>query len=127
MRASFTELPLLLEAGEAQIRGVDWGEMRVAVLSVPAGTDMGPLLAGLPNDRCPGDHWGYVVSGRLRIEHANGEEELIGAGDFYYIPRGHTGIAEEATQFLEIGEPGPHQQFLDNATRNLAAMAATSL
>lgn len=126
MRATFKELPLLLEAGPAQVRGADWGAMRVAVASVPAGTDFGPLLAGLPGDRCQAEHWGYVVKGRLRVEHADGKQEVFVAGDYYHMPPGHTGVAEEDTEFLEIGEPGPHQQFVDNASRNLAAMQANA-
>lgn len=126
MRAQFTELPLMLEAGTAQVRGADWGQMRVSVVSVPAGTDFGPLLEGLPGDRCPGDHWGYVVKGRLRITHADGQEEVMVAGDYYHMPAGHTGVAEEDTEFLEVGDPRLHQQFIDNAGRNLGQTTATS-
>ncbi len=121
MRARFTELPLMLAAGAAQVRGADWGGMRMAVASVPAGTDFGPLLQGLPKDRCPCDHWGYVVKGRLRVTHANGDEEIMQAGDYIHIPKGHTAVAEEDTEFLELGDAGQHDQFLANARRNLAA------
>ncbi len=122
MHASKNQLPMLLEAGPSQVRGIDWGDMRVALLSVPAGADFGPLLKGLPNDRCPGAHWGYVIKGRLRITHADNKDEVIEGGDFYHMPPGHTGVAEEASEFLEIGEPGPHEQFLAAARRNIAAM-----
>jgi hypothetical protein len=37
MRASKNELPLMLEAGPASIRGADWGDLRLSVVSVPAG------------------------------------------------------------------------------------------
>jgi hypothetical protein len=121
MHATRSELPLMLEAGEASVRGAEWGEMRVSLVSVPAGTDFGPLLKGLPNDRCQGPHWGYVLKGRLRIQYADGEEVLSG-GDFYYLPPDHTGVAEEDTDFLEVVPPHLHQQFLDNAAANLAAM-----
>ena len=122
MRASKNELPILLQAGPASIRGADWGEMRAAVVSVPAGTDFGPLLKGLPGDLCQGPHWGYVLTGRLRIRYANGDEEVLRAGDFYHMPPGHTGVAEEDTEFLEIVPPTAHQAFLDNAHHNLAAV-----
>lgn len=52
MRTATNELPLLVDAGPASVRGVDWDGMRAAVISVPAGTDFGPLLKGLPDDRC---------------------------------------------------------------------------
>jgi hypothetical protein len=120
MRASKNELPVMLQAGEASIRGADWGDMRATVVCVPAGTDFGPLLKGLPNDLCQGPHWGYVLRGRLRIRYADGSDELLRGGDFYYLPPGHTGVAEEETEFLEVAPPRPHQEFLDNARRNLA-------
>ena len=122
MRASKQELPIMLEAGPSQIRGMDWGAMRVAVVSVPAGTDFGPLLKGLPQDRCQGAHWGYVLKGNLRVSYLDGKEEVLKAGDFYHIPAGHTGLAIEDTEFIEIGEPGPHQAFVDQARKNIAAM-----
>jgi hypothetical protein len=121
MHATRNELPVMLQAGDATIRGAEWGEMRVALVSVPAGTDFSPLLKGLPNDRCQGPHWGYVLKGRLRIQYAQGEE-VISGGDFYYLPPDHTGIAEEDTDFLEVVPPHLHQQFLDAAVANLAAM-----
>jgi hypothetical protein len=123
VHASKDALPVMLQAGPAQVRGVDWGRMRVGLVSVPAGTDFSPLLKGLPNDRCPGEHWGYVIKGRLHITGADGQEEDLVAGDFYHLPPGHTGIAEEDTDFIEIGEPGPHDEFLENARRNLAGVA----
>ena len=120
MRASKNELPMLVEAEPASVRGADWDGMRAAVISVPAGTDFGPLLKGLPDDMCQCPHWGYVMKGRLRITYANGEETLR-ADDVYYMPPGHTGVAEEDTEFLEIAPPEQHQRFVDNARRNLAA------
>ena len=123
MRASKNELPMLVEGEPASVRGADWDGMRAAVISVPAETDFGPLLKGLPDDRCQCPHWGYVMKGRLRITYANGEETLR-AGDVYYMPAGHTGVAEEDTEFLEIAPSEAHQQFVDNARRNLAAASA---
>lgn len=121
MRATRDELPLLVEAGPASVRGADWDSMRVAVISVPAGTDFGPLLQGLPNDRCQCPHWGYVIEGRLRISYAD-HEEVLQAGDFYHMPAGHTGVAEEDTEFLEVAPPAEHQAFVENARRVIASM-----
>ena len=122
MHASKSQLPVLVEAGPNQVRGADWGAMRVAVVSVPAGADFGPLLKGLPGDRCQGEHWGYVIKGRLRITHKDSQQETLSAGDFYHLAPGHTGVAEEETDFIEIGEPAAHQQFVDQAKKNIAAM-----
>jgi len=120
MRASTRELPIVIEAGAATVCAADWNGMRAAVISVPAGTDFGPLLQGLPDDRCPCPHWGYVIKGRLRIRYTTGEG-VLRAGDVYHMPPGHTGVAEEDTEFLEIAPPDLNQKFVDNARRNLAA------
>lgn len=92
--------------------------MRAVVVSLPAGTDVGPLLKGHRDDLCPCPHWGYVVRGRIRIDYPDGSETLQ-AGDLYYMPKGHTGVAEEDTEFIEISPPGPHEEFL-KARENLA-------
>ena len=76
MRASRDELPELF--GPA-IRGADWGDLRTTVVSMPAGTDARPLFKGLPDDRCPAPHWGYVIKGRIRIIYADREEVLRAA------------------------------------------------
>jgi hypothetical protein len=122
MRATRDELPVMLEAGPSSIRGADWGELRVVVLSVTAGTDFGPLLKGLQDNLCQGPHWGYVLKGRLRIRYADGAEEVLSGGDFYYLPPGHTGVAEVDTDFMEVVPPDKHQEFLDNALHNIQTM-----
>ena len=121
MRASRDELPELLGAA---IRGSDWGDLRSAIVSLPAGTDVAPLLKGLPDDRCPCPHWGYVIKGQLRVIYAD-REEVIRAGDVYYLPPGHTGIVEEDYEALEFSPPAGHEQVLDVIKRN-AAMAQTA-
>lgn len=115
---------MLLQAGDASVRGVDWGEMRLTIVSVPAGTDFSPLLQGLPNDRCQGPHWGYVLKGRIRITYAT-EQETLAAGDYFYLPPDHTGFAEEDTEFIELAPPGLHDDFLRSAHRNLGIAAST--
>src|SRR3954447_4501430 len=39
-------------------------------------------------ESCQVEHVGYVVSGRLHVEHADGDGD-INAGDVYRIPPGH--------------------------------------
>ena len=80
MRATRDELPILFGDDQAAIRGADWGGLRSMIVSLPAGTDLAPLLQGLPNDLCPCPHWGYVLKGRIRVTYADGEE-ILKAGD----------------------------------------------
>ena len=122
MHASRDELPELL--GPA-IRGSDWGDLRSAIVALPAGTDVAPLMKGLPNDSCPCPHWGYVIKGQLRVIYAD-REEVIRAGDLYYLPPGHTAVVEEDYEAVEFSPPAGHEQVLDVVKRNAALLQTAS-
>ena len=124
MRASRDELPILFGSDPAAIRGADWGDLRAMVISLPAGTDLAPLLKGLPGDLCPCPHWGYVIKGRIRMRYAD-REEVLGAGDLFYWPPGHTPLVEEDVEFVEFSAPAEHDAVLDVVKRNAVAAPAT--
>jgi hypothetical protein len=116
MHASRDELPELLGAA---IRGSDWGDLRSAVVSLPAGTDVTPLFKGLPDDRCPAPHWGYVIQGQLRVIYPD-HQEVLRAGDLYYLPSGHTAVVEQDYEAVEFSPPSAHEQVLEVVKRNAA-------
>ncbi len=119
MRATRDELPVLFGSDPATIRGADWGDLRAMVISLPAGTDLAPLLQGLPGDLCPCPHWGYVLKGRIRVRYAEGEETLQ-VGDLFYLPPGHTPLVEEDVEFVEFSRPAEFQPVLDHLARATA-------
>ncbi|MBA3414356.1 MAG: DUF861 domain-containing protein [Chloroflexia bacterium] len=123
MRATRDELPILFGAEPATVRGADWEGLRAMIVSLPAGTDLAPVLKGLPNDLCPCPHWGYVLKGRIRVTYAEGEE-ILRAGDLFYLPPGHTPLVEEDVEFVEFSRPAEHQAVLDVVERNVAAAGA---
>ena len=51
--------------------------------------DLAPVLKGLPDDRCQCPHWGYVLKGRMVVTYGD-REEIVNAGDAYYLPPGHS-------------------------------------
>jgi hypothetical protein len=120
MHATRDELPYLFGADATGIRGANWGQLRSMIVSLPAGTDLGPLLRGLPNDLCPCPHWGYVIKGRLRMAYAD-REEVLKEGDLFYMPPGHTGVVEEDVEFVEFSPPGEHEAVLEVVRRNAAS------
>jgi hypothetical protein len=67
--------PIEIDNGDLQTRYLEMGDMAIRHACVPAGADMAPLLAGLPRDRCPSPHWGLVLEGSIRMEHADGSIE----------------------------------------------------
>lgn len=119
MNAELNELPLELEAGELLTRYAEWGEMAIRYARVPEGTDMGPVLEGLPHDRCPSPHWGMVLEGSVHLTHADGTEEITRAGQAYYWPADHTAWFDEDTVFLEVGPVAAMRQFGDHAKAKL--------
>jgi hypothetical protein len=120
MRASRDQLPVMFGADPAAIRGSDWGDLRSLAISLPAGTDLGPLLQGLPNNLCPCPHWGYVIKGQMRVSYAD-REEVVRAGDLFYMPPGHTGLVEEDFECVEFSRPAEHEPVMDVVKQNAAA------
>ena len=111
MNGALDELPLEVQQGELTTRYAEWGDMAVRFARVPAGTDMGPVLNGLPGDRCPSPHWGMVLKGAVHLTAADGTEETTRAGEAYYWPPGHTAHMDEDTAFIEIGPVKEMRQF----------------
>jgi hypothetical protein len=73
----------------------------VNIVKVGADADLTELLRGLPDDRCPSPHWGYVISGSVWFGiGADGAREVFGAGDAFYVPPGHTAGASEGAEFV---------------------------
>jgi hypothetical protein len=60
---------------------------------------VGPLVG---TERCQVEHYGYVLSGRLRVRHADGSEAVAGPGDVYHISADHQGQVEGDEPFETI-------------------------
>ena len=102
-------------------RTQDLGGYTVAYETFTSDQDPAPLFVGLPDDHCQCPHWGYVVSGRVRVRYAD-REEVLSAGDLYYMPPGHTTFFEEPTELVEFSPQGEYARTIEVAARNMAAM-----
>jgi len=118
MHATREQFPILFGADPAAVRGADWGELRSIVISLPTGTNLSPLLQGLPNNLCPCPHWGYVIEGQIRVSYAD-TEEVLRAGDLFYLPAGHTGFVEEDFESVEFSRPAEHEAVMDVVKHNV--------
>ena len=125
MRSQKQALPVAFEEGPAFSREVEWGDMNVAYESWPAGMDATPLFKGLPDDRCQCPHWGYLLKGRIRIKY-NDHEEVINAGDLYYLAPGHIPVIEETVEVVEFSPKGEYQKTMAVVGRNMEAMKKTT-
>jgi hypothetical protein len=123
MRGSKHDLPAAFDGDGVAIRQANWGEMTVSLEQFPAGLDTAPIFRGLPDDRCQCPHWGYVVRGQLRVVYPD-REEVLKAGDAYYMSPGHTTAFDEDTEVVEMSPLGLYQETMEVAARNIAAMSA---
>jgi hypothetical protein len=63
--------------------------------------DATPMMKGLPNDSCSCPHWGYVLKGRLTFRFAD-HDEVVEAGDAFYLPPGHIPTAEAGSEYVQF-------------------------
>lgn len=86
-----------------------------------ADADATPFFKGLPDDRCQSQHWGYVLSGRVRFAYAD-NVEVFDAGDAYYAPPGHVPIVEAGTELVEFSPAEEYRRTSAAVARNLAKL-----
>jgi hypothetical protein len=89
------------------------GEMSASFGRFPAGTDLRPAFAGLPDDLCQCPHWGYVISGTIRMHTLDGAEDYVAGQAFYWGP-GHAPEAVEDTEIVEFSPTGELDHTLDH-------------
>jgi hypothetical protein len=88
--------------------------------------DQGPMLKGLPNDECHCPHWGYVFKGRLTFRSGD-HEDVFEAGDAFYLPPGHVGVANEpGTEYLMFSPSEQLAEVTAVVMKNMQAMQAGS-
>jgi len=78
-----------------------FGGYTVSFVSILAGHDLGLMLAGLPGGRCSCPHWGYVLQRELTVRYG-GREEVMGAGEAFYMPPGHVPAATAGSEFVQF-------------------------
>lgn len=121
MHAQLQALPVTIQEDGVVIRESEWGELHIGHETYESGFDVGPLLKGLPDDMCQSPHWGYVIRGRLRVRYPD-REEVIEAGEVYYLAPGHAPVVDAGTEIVEFSPREPYRQTMDVATRNYLAM-----
>jgi hypothetical protein len=87
--------------GVAEDRHEDLDGYTVNFVSIRQTHDLAPLLKGLPGGNCSCPHWGYLLKGRMIVRYDD-HEEVIEAGDAYYMSPGHAPEAEEGTELIQF-------------------------
>ncbi len=83
-----------VEVGETELDGYS-----VSFLHVITDVDMTRMLRGLPGDVCPCPHWGIVTEGEMVVRYAD-HEEVVGAGDVFYMPPNHVPVYQPGTRLI---------------------------
>lgn len=118
MHSKLMDLPVIFEMGSAFTRDLEWGDMNVAYESFPAGTDSSQAFKGLPDDKCQCPHWGYVLKGKMLVKY-RGHEEVVSAGETYYLAPGHSVVTLEDCELIEFSPKGEYQKTLEVVKRNM--------
>ena len=121
MRAAIRDIPLEMQVGAIETRGVEWGDQLVRHLDLPPGTDFTPFLEGLPGDCCECPHWGYVTGGSINLRYADGTVEVSRAGEAFYWPAGHTAWTDEGVTLVEFSLAAELRPVLEHIGKKAAA------
>jgi hypothetical protein len=105
---SRSDAPIAIEGDGVELRMRELGgDMTAAFVRLPKGADLRPALVGMPDDRCQCPHWGYLLSGRVRMHTASGPVDYEAGEAFYWGP----GHAPEALETAEYVDFSPTREF----------------
>lgn len=117
---TYDDLPVTLAGDGFEVRtGEIGGGMSVLCLRAAKGTDLGPVLKGLPDDLCQCPHWGYLTKGRIKVRTLRGEETYE-EGQLYYWPPGHAPEALEDSEFTEFSPTKELEELIAHVTAQAA-------
>jgi hypothetical protein len=121
MHCALKEMPIADDYGDGFCsRLVEWGGMIVSYETFPKGVDATNLFKGLPDNMCQSQHWGHILTGRVRIKRKDGDT-VLQTGDVYYLEPGHVPVFEEYTEILEFSPKKEYQMTIDVVNKNIAA------
>jgi hypothetical protein len=87
--------------GVAEDRSSEVDGYTINFVSILQTHDLAPMLKALPGGNCPCPHWGYVFKGRIIVRYDD-HEEILEAGDAFYMPPGHAPEAEAGTELIQF-------------------------
>jgi hypothetical protein len=126
MHLSKDDIPVRIDIPGAVARqlpdfGIAEGPLGVEYFTLAAGTDMAPLLAGLEDDACQAEHWGYLVSGHVVVTYSDGSTEQVTGGEVFYWPAGHSVRVEQDAALVMFSPQVEHGAVMDHILGKLAS------
>lgn len=121
MKTKKENIPIAMQTPDMIMRfQPGYGGMAIAYNEIPGGSDVTPLLEGLKNNSCHCPHWGYILQGAMRVKYDDGAEEVLNAGDVYYLPPGHTAIIEEDLKIVEFSPEKEFGEVMEHVGKKMA-------
>lgn len=121
MRGSKKDLKTTMQTGGLEIQEAVWGRMHLGIETYKEETDLAPFLKGLPDNRCQSPHWGYMIKGSMQVKYKD-SEEVVNAGDAYYLPPGHLAIVAAGSEMIEFSPKDDYQKTHEAVERNFSLM-----
>ncbi len=100
-KVSKSEVSQVKDFGVVEDRTQDLDDYMVNFVTIKQDHDLAGMLSGLPGGTCPCPHWGYVLKGELRVHYAD-HDEVIRAGDAFYMPPGHVPSSVAGTEIIQF-------------------------
>ena len=110
------QVPVAIKDDNVEVRIVEVGEMTAGFFRLAKGTDLGPALAGLPDDRCQCPHWGYMIEGSLTMRTAEGDKTYRAGEAFYWAP-GHVPVANEDCAYWDFSPTSEFMKVVEHIQR----------
>ena len=124
MKIRKEDLPVIMEGPGSVMRSQQgYGGMTVAFNEFPAGTDIAPLLKGLKNDSCQCPHWGYMIDGELLMKYDDGSEEILKAGDVFYMQPGHTALVKKDMKIIDFSPTEELNEVMAHIAKKMAEVS----
>jgi hypothetical protein len=114
--------PVAVDEPEIVGRYAPLGGYTVSFETFQQDVDAAQYFIGLPDDRCPCEHWGVVTDGQVTFRWPDHDETYM-AGDAYYAPPGHLPLLTAGTSIVEFSPTGELDATMAVVQKNLAEAA----
>ena len=126
MRIAKQDIPVKIDVPGAVARqlpdfGTASGSLGAEYFSLGAGTDIAPLLTGLPDDACQAPHWGYMISGSVVVSYTDGSSDTCSHGDVFHWPAGHSVRVERDAEVILFSPATEHTVVMDHMLSVMAS------
>lgn len=110
--------PVSVDLDEIEGRYADLGDVTVGFETFKQDFDPAPYFRGLPDDRCPCQHWGVVTAGQITFRWPD-RMETYTEGDAYYAPPGHLPLLAAGTSVIEFSPTAELSRLMSVLDQNL--------